>query len=136
MAGVLVNKGEERMLAFLVNKSGYTLRDLVLCLYKSNTTPAEADTLATYTEADFTGYTNITLVSADWTIAAGAPSTATGAAQTFTSTANQAAQNIYGYFLKTATDNELIAAERFTTAPIVIQNDGDSIQITPFGSQD
>lgn len=136
MAGVLSNIGEERMLGLIVNKSGLSLENLILKLFQSNTTPAEGDTAATYTEASFTGYLAVTLVSADWTVTPGAPSSAAAAQKTFTSSANQATQNIYGYYLVTATGNVLVAAERFSDAPNPITNNGDNIKVTITLTQD
>jgi hypothetical protein len=85
MALVLPNGGEVLALSYMVNKA--TPENLVLCLYQSNTTPAESDVIGTYTEATFTGYSNVTLTGASWTVVAGAPSTASYAQQTFTSSA-------------------------------------------------
>jgi hypothetical protein len=97
-------------------------------LFKSNTTPAEGDTAATYTEADFTGYSAITLTGASWTVTG---DTAAYVQQTFTSSANQTLQNVYGYFYVQATSGTLICAERFTDAPYAISNNTDNIKVTP-----
>lgn len=126
---VLVNHGEEDWLNMVVNKAAP--QNLVLRLYQSNTTPAETDTAATYTEADFTGYSAATLTGASWTVTAGAPSEASYAQQTFASSANQTAQNIYGYFLTQTTSGRLQWAERFPSGPYPIANNGDSIGVTP-----
>ena len=130
MAGVLCNNGEDRMLALLVNKTGYSLQNMTLRLFKSNTTPAEADTAATYTEADFTGYAAVSLVTGDWTLTPGAPSSAACAQKTFTSSADQALQTIYGYYLTENGSNTLVAAERFAASVGIISN-GDNIKVTP-----
>ena len=133
MAGVLLNQGEDIMLQAAVNKLAG--QNLILRLFKSNTTPAEADTEATYTEATFTGYAAITLTGASWTATPGAPSQVTYAEQTFTSSADQTAETIYGYYLTQVTSGKAIAAERFATS-YVIQNNGDAIKITPKITQD
>jgi hypothetical protein len=130
MAGVLVNNGEDRMLGLLVNKSGYSLATLQLRLFKSNTTPAETDTAGTYTEADFTGYASVQMASADWTLTPGAPSQAVGAQKSFTSSADQSAQTIYGYYLTENGSNALVAAERFA-ASASVANNGDIVKVTP-----
>jgi hypothetical protein len=129
MALLVPNGGEVIALSYLVNKSAP--ENLVLCLFQSNTTPAETDTIATYTEATFTGYANITLAGASWTVTGGAPSSATYAQQTFTSTAGSQSQNIYGYYLKRATSGDLVYVERFTDGPYLIANNGDAIKVTP-----
>ena len=59
MAFLVPNPGETLVVGMIVNKTAP--ENLVLKLFKSNTTPAETDTAATYTEADFTGYAAITL---------------------------------------------------------------------------
>lgn len=86
MALVVCDGGESIALRYLVNKLA-TPENLVLCLFKSNTTPAEADVIGTYTEADFTGYSNITLTGASWTVSGTAPTSIGYAQQTFTSSA-------------------------------------------------
>lgn len=126
---VLVNHGEEDWLNMVVNKAAP--QNLVLRLYQSNTTPAETDTAATYTEANFSGYSGATLTGASWTVTPGAPSEAAYAQQVFASDAAQAAQNIYGYFLTQATSGRLQWAERFPSGPYPIANNGDSIGVTP-----
>lgn len=128
MSLVEVNQGTKLILEAIINKTAG--QNLVLKLYKSNTTPAVGDTEASYTEATFTGYAAVTLAGASWTTASANPSTASYAAQTFTSTANQTAQIIYGYYLVQLASGKLIAAERFTSA-VTIQNNTDSITVTP-----
>jgi hypothetical protein len=105
--------------------------NLVLKLYKSNTTPAESDTAGTYTEADFTGYSSASLTGASWSITPGDPSFASYAQQTFTSSAGAQSQSVYGYYIVQASSGILIWAERFPDGPYVIVNNGDQIKITP-----
>jgi hypothetical protein len=123
------NNGEGDGLSYFVNKS--TPQDLVLCLFKSNTTPAETDTAGSYTEADFTGYSNISLTGSSWTVTEGAPTSAAYAQQTFTSSAGSQSQNVYGYYMKRTTSGRIALAERFTDGPYQIVNNGDQIKITP-----
>lgn len=134
MAGVLVNQGETIMLEALVNKTAP--QTLVLKLFKNNYTPVETTTEADVTEADFTGYASVSLTPATWATTPGAPSDVTYPEQTFTSSANQAAQSIYGYYLVQTTSGKLVAAERFTNGPYSIQNLGDAIKVTPKITQD
>jgi hypothetical protein len=129
MSLVNVDGGESLELQYLVNKA--TPQNLVLCLYKNNITPAETDTIVTYTEADFTGYANVNLTGANWTISGTAPTSAGYAQQSFTSSASAQNQNVYGYFYKRATGGELIIAERFSDGPYNIVNNGDVIKVTP-----
>lgn len=129
MSLVNVDGGESLELQYLVNKA--TPQDLKLCLFKSNTTPAETDTVGTYTEADFTGYAEASLAGANWTISGTAPTSAGYAQQSFTSSAGSQSQNVYGYFYKRSTGGELIIAERFSDGPYQIVNNGDVIKVTP-----
>lgn len=128
MTLVLPNVGEIFILNLLANKS--SAENMTLRLFKSNTTPAEGDTLATYTEATFTGYAGIALTGADWTVTSGAPSDMQTAAKDFTSSVLQTLENVYGYHLSRATGPTLVWAERFTSAPYPIENLNDIIRIT------
>lgn len=134
MAGLLVNQGEQIMLEALVNKTAP--QPLRLKLFKNNVTPAETDTEATYTEATFTGYADVALTAASWTISGTAPTSIDFAEQTFTSSANQTAQSIYGYYYVQQTSGKLVAVERFSDGPYSIANNGDAIKITPHVTQD
>lgn len=129
MTLLVPNNGEGDILSYAVNKS--SPENLILRLFQSNTTPAETDTAATYTEATFTGYSAITLTGANWTITEGAPSQAAYAQQTYTSTAGSQSQNVYGYYATRATSGRIAFAERFTDGPYQIVNNGDQIRITP-----
>ena len=131
MALLLPNQGEGIALEALVNKTAP--QNLVLRLYKSNTTPGETDTEATYTEADFTGYSALTLTGGSWTTGTG---TVSYAQQTFTSSAGSQNQNVYGYYLTQATSGKLVWAERFSDGPCNIVNNGDEIKVTPTISAD
>ena len=123
------NVGEGNMLEIVVNKTA--AEDLVLRLFTSNTTPADTDTTATYTQASFTGYTAKTLAGSSWTVTPGDPSEASYAQQTFTSSASQTAQTVYGYYVIQSSSTELMWSERFTDGPYVVTNNGDEIRVTP-----
>lgn len=127
MAIVVPDQGENIALEALVNKTAP--QNLVLRLFQSNTTPAESDTEATYTEATFTGYSAITLTGASW--GAASAGTISFAQQTFTSSAGSQNQNVYGYYLTQVTSGKLVYAERFTDGPYNIVNNGDAIKVTP-----
>ncbi len=129
MTLLVPNNGEGLVLKNFLNKTAPQAQKMLL--YKSNTTPAETDTTASYTAADFTGYSDKSLDGTDWTITEGAPSNAAAAAQTFTSSADQSSQSVYGYFFKQATSGIIMWAERFAAAPYAIANNGDNIVITP-----
>lgn len=133
LVGTLVfpNIGETNFLNQVL-KNSIAEELLILKLFQNNITPAETDVAGTYTVATFTGYADITLTPASgWTVVAGGPSTAGYAQQTFTSSADQATQNIYGYYLVGATTGNLYWAERFTDGPYPISFNGDQIKVTP-----
>lgn len=126
MALVTPNNGEGDALdAF----TGKTLPStLVLRLYSSNTTPAETDTAATYTEYAAAGYAAIVLTAASWTTTEGAPSSTAYAQQTFTMSG---AGDAYGYYMTRNTGGRIAVAERFTGAPFSIPSGGGTIKVTP-----
>ena len=128
MALVLPNQGETIALEALVAKTAG--QNLVLRLFKSNTTPSEATTEASLTEANFTGYVAITLTAANWVITAADPSTAAYAQQVFTSTVGGQNQPVYGYYLTQVTSGKLVWVERFSDGPYTIVNNGDEIRVT------
>ena len=128
MALLFPNNGEGDALQYLVNRAAP--ENLILRLYTSNTTPAETDTDATYTEATGFGYAALTLTGASWGAPSeGAPSSIAYAQQTFTFTG--ALGNVYGYYLTRATSGRIAFSERFSDGPYNIVNNGDQIKITP-----
>lgn len=129
MTLLVPNNGEGDALAAIVGKAA--AENLKLRLYQNNITPAETDTAATYTVATFTGYADITLTAASWTVTEGAPSDASYAQQTFTSSADQSSQSIYGYYFTRVTSGRIAWAERFPAGPYAIANNGDNIKVTP-----
>lgn len=128
MALLIPNAGETILLNNFFNK--VAPQDQTLKLYTSNTTPAETDTAATYTEAAWTGYAAKSLTGASWTLSGTAPTQAATGVQTFTSSANQTLVNNYGYFVIQTTSGTIMFAERFTDAPYAISNNGDVINVT------
>lgn len=129
MALLVPNDGEVLALKNFLNFTAP--QNQVLDLFKSNTTPAETDTAATYTAADFTGYAQAALTGSSWTVGAGAPSSASYAQQTFSSSADQTVQNVYGYYVRQVTSGIIMWAERFTNGPYAIANNGDQVKVTP-----
>jgi len=129
MALLVPQQGEGIALEALAGKTAG--QNLILKLFKSNTTPGATDTEATYTEANFTGYAAITLTAANWVTTPGNPSSMAYAQQTFTSSAGAQNQPVYGYYLIQVSSGKLVWAERFTDGPYTIVNNGDAIKITP-----
>lgn len=128
MAVVVPNAAEDVMLQNIVNKTAP--QNWRLKLYTNDYTPVAGSTEANFTEANFTGYAAITLTGASWSIVAGSPTQATYAEQTFTSTADQSAQTVYGVYAVQQTSGKIMFAERFASARVV-QNNGDNIKYTP-----
>lgn len=126
MALVIPNNGEGDALDAFVGKT--LPSTLVLRIYGSNTTPAETDTAASYTEFSATGYSAIVLTAASWTTTEGAPSSTAYAQQTFTMTG---AGDAYGYYMTRNTGGRIAVAERFTGAPFSIPSGGGTIKVTP-----
>lgn len=126
---VVPNQGETIALEALVGKTAG--QNLILKLFKNDVTPGQSTTEAGLTEADFTGYSAITLTAANWTATPADPSHIDYAQQTFTSTAGSQNQAVYGYYLVQVTSGKLVWAERFSDGPYTIVNSGDNIKITP-----
>jgi len=126
MAISVPDVGENLILEMIVNKTA--AQNWVLKLYSSNTTPAESDTAATYTESTFTGYSAATLTGASWGSASGG--SIAYAQQTFTCS-GAGSENCYGYFIVQASSGTLVLSERGTGVPFVITTIGDNVKITP-----
>jgi hypothetical protein len=145
---IIPNEGETRLLTELLD--GATVREAwTLALFKSNTIPAETDTVATYTPVtvtDWPGYTDATLTrtiaGSTWQIPAVTSPTNSWSAETQVSESaygtapivwtNNHASNVvivYGYIIKGATSGKLIAAENFAAARTL--NPNDQITLTP-----
>lgn len=103
-----------------------TTEELRVKLYKNDVTPDEDSVTGDFTEATFTGYASILLD--DWTRT---DASAVHSMLEFICTADQTAENIYGYYIVRTTSNELIAAKRFTGAPYSISLNGDAVAVTP-----
>lgn len=127
MSLVVPNAAEDLMLQNILNKTAP--QDQRLKLYTNNITPAETDTEATFTEAAGSGYADVALTGASWTITPGNPTSAAAAQQIFTFTG--ALGNVYGYLVVQQTSGKILWSERFTNGPYNIQNNGDQIKVTP-----
>ena len=126
MALLVPNEGEVKILSVALGKDA--AEALSLRLFTNDYTPVETSVTSSFTEATGNGYAAITVAASDWTVASGAPSTATAAVKTFTFTGALGA--VYGYFVVGAISGKTYWAERFTATPITIQNNGDQIVVT------
>jgi hypothetical protein len=125
MAIVLTDTGKQKALEYLVGKNP-TTESLILRLFSNDVDPEEEDIYDNYTEVTVAnGYAAKGLSLAEWSVAAGS---AVYPQQTWTFTG--AAGAIYGYYVATATTNDLIFAERFSGAPYTVSTDGDIINVT------
>lgn len=121
---VIPNAGEEAFLD-LILASGYTLH-----LFKNDATISESTVVGDLTEADFTGYSSIALTGGSWVTTPADPSTGTYAQQTFTSSADQTPQVIYGYYVTLTAGGALRWVEKFDGS-VTVQFDTDYIKVTP-----
>lgn len=117
---------ERRLLDLLSAAWAVTIR-----LFKNNTTPGDGDTAASYTEADFNGYSS--QAAAGWSAASGdgVGRAFTQATQlVFTKAAGGTTNLIYGYYAVDGGGN-LLWAERDPNAPIPMVSTGDEYKVTP-----
>lgn len=100
-------------------------------LYVNDITPAASDTAATYTEASFTGYTSAAF-SRDGAMSVDGAGNAVQAyaKMTFSFTGSSGTNNVYGWYF-TDGAGALRAAERFDSAPWVVDVGHPEIDVTP-----
>ena len=136
MALVVPNTGDVLMLKYIVNQlkqdgsAGDPGGERVLRLYTNNYSPAKSTVIGDLTETTISGYTEITVTGANWTVAtSGGTNSAVYSEQTFTFTT---AATIYGYYITTSEMTpSLLWVERFSTAPFTLPAGGGEIAITP-----
>jgi len=102
-----------------------------LALFKNNYTPINSSILSNFTEANFTGYSRITL--SGWSAAAldanNKAATSLGP-QTFTCSGSATPNDIYGIFVLTA-GGALLYAERNPAGAVTINTAGQTFSYTP-----
>lgn len=130
IAALLVpDEGEVELLDKMLKDALSVDENYTLKLYKTDVTPAESDTNASYTIADFTDYTSKTLARTTW---AGASTSAGTTSTTYTQqswTCGASGNTIYGYWVVGATSGEVLWAEKFATARVLAS--GDTLNLTP-----
>lgn len=124
MAIVITEEGGENILKYTLGVSTST-ETLKMKLYSNNVIPVATSVAGDFTEVTGGGYAEKSLNASSWTISG---KVASSNAQLFTFTSNVG--QIYGYYLVGATSGKLIAAEKFTSGPFNIANNGDSITVT------
>lgn len=127
----VVNQAEKRFLDLILAET-YALRLFKNDVHVSASTAVLQDALteADFTEATFTGYASAALTGGAWTTGTGDPASAGYTTQGFTSTANQAAQPVYGYYVTRVADGALQWYEYFS-ASATIQYNSQTITVTP-----
>lgn len=111
MSFILSNEGEVRLIETAFNKESQ--EDLKLKLFTNDVTPSDSSTVASFTEATESGYSESTLTGSNWAASTSAGVTtaiyngSTGVDFTF----NEAV-TIYGYFITSNDGTVLIGAER------------------------
>lgn len=127
LSGIVTNEGEKALLDWMFRGTG---ENLVLHLFKTNVTPTATSIVADFTESDFTGYVTKTLTRASWNVGstdgAGKGLLEYSADQTYSPTTDQ---DLWGYYLVSATGGVLIAAENYGAARAVVN--GDTLTIQP-----
>lgn len=100
-------------------------------LFSNNYTPVVGSSWANLTEATFPGYSRQTPTFGTPTVTSSVASSV-GSQVTFTCTGGGASQDIYGWALIDTTPGtpEILAANRFSGAPIAMVNNGDFIKVT------
>ena len=119
---VMPNSGEEAALTL------FLASNTILQLYCADKTPAETDTVASYTLCTGNGYASKTLTGGSWAITPGAPTVAVYAQQTYTFSG--ALGTVYGYVVTNAAGTTLYWAEKFSSS-VTIATDQDQIKVTP-----
>lgn len=129
MAGVIPNEGELQLCARI--KASGTQK---MILFKNNLTPVPGTVFANLTEANFSGYASGPVTwGTPFTDGAG-KAVMIGTTITFTHNGGGTPNDIYGYAILTQDITLawfIICAERLSSPPKVMTNNGDSITITP-----
>jgi len=112
--------------------------DLLVHLFRVDRSPEAGDVVASFTEADYEGYSPLAAV--DWSEAQtlGGISFVEAAELTFVKGVGGVGNDVYGYFVTDPTGLVLLWAERDPSAPIDLSADGSIYFLTPrlrLGSQ-
>lgn len=133
MAVIVPNEGENLLLNILKDPGSQTGNSMYVGLFKSDTTPSASTTWASITECNFSGYT---VGAASWGSVAtdgGGKASMTATEVVFNHDGGGTSNDVYGWFLGYGTGNPtaLIAIERFASPPAVMDDNSDSISVTP-----
>jgi len=125
---VVPNDGELVLLRMML-KDASNSDTFLLRLYKNNYTPDQNSVLSSFTEADFTNYTQATIARGDWS----APSTSGGSGSTTAAqkswTCGASTNTVYGYYVVDSGSSKVLWAEKFSVPRALIN--GDTINLNP-----
>jgi hypothetical protein len=119
MAVVFTDTAKQNLL-----ENFFSTESLTLKLFSNNVTPSPTDVSTSYVEFSSGNYSSVQLDSSAWNITQG-EATYPPIDWSFT----DASGSIYGYYVVNQ-DDDVIFSERFPSAPYVVSNSGDTIQIT------
>ena len=122
MAITVPTKSANRFLAHMLNAE--RAENLVLRLYANDVLPSAESVVEDFLEAN--GYTPQLLTGSDWAIEDGI---ATAGPRAFAFRAFRG--TVHGYYVTQVLEGGLMWSERFSDGPYTIQNDGDSITVSP-----
>jgi hypothetical protein len=97
-------------------------------LYQNNHAPANTDTLSSYTESSFTGYSAVALSGWSASSVSGHVATTTASVAQFTLTAGT--QAVYGVYLTNSGNTRLYAAQEDPNAPVTLNTTVSVYQVT------
>lgn len=109
--------------------------NLSLRLFKNNITPADSDVAGTYTVADFTGYSNVTLTSSQsgstWPVPTTSSNKGTATYQTTATWTATSDQTVYGWYMLFASSGTIAASQAFGAGKPLIGASSDQLSIVP-----
>lgn len=137
MALVVPNSGEQLMIKLITGNIVHSnTTNLVAKLYTNNVTPNERSNSTSFTEASFSGYANVKLPGGSWIVSTNTISNTTSATYSSISFVLNGTQpnniSVYGYYVTFGNSGEVLWADRFPSAPVLLKNDQDQIQFAPY----
>ena len=134
---VIPNEGKEKLLDWAIHDDGTGLEDYSLRLFKNNVPVANDSTLATFTQADFVGYANLSVTRAQM----GSPAIVSNVAYrtrssvpTFSCTGGSP-QMVYGWILVSVLSGLVLAGQNFDTPRVMSSGATESIDPFKIGLQ-
>lgn len=126
MAIIVPNESEKSLLDKMVKESS---EDYLIRLFKNNLVPDSDTVLTNFTEADFTGYTEMTLLRADWDDAITVDKKAETNHAEVSWECEGSCNKIFGYYIVGKISGDLLWSERFATPRSLVV--GDFLNVNP-----